>query len=58
MSPLSWLVLFLLGGALPLIPAVMRRGPGRGAAIALGVALIVVDLLMVAATIWLTRSRG
>lgn len=56
MSPLGWALLFLLGGALPLIPALMRPGAGK-IGLMLGVALILLDLLMVAATIWLVRGR-
>jgi len=54
-APLEWLIVLLLAGSLPLIPAVMRPGRGR-AVLAIGVGLLVLDLVMVAGTIWLLRG--
>ena len=56
MSPGGWLLVFLLAGALPLIPAVMRPGADK-TGLALGVGLLLVDLLMVAATVWALRGH-
>jgi hypothetical protein len=55
-SPAGWLLIFLLGGALALIPAVMRPGAGK-VGLAMGVALLLLDLLVVAGTVRLFRAR-
>ena len=58
MSTIGWFLVLVLGGALPFLPALMRPELGRPAKLKLAAAVLAVDVLLAATTVWALRSWG
>ena len=57
MSPLGWFLIFLFGGALPFLPALMRPEMTRMAKLKLVAAVFAINALLAALTVWALFGR-
>ena len=58
MPPFGWCLGRVVGGALPLRPAVLRPGLGRRARVTLLAAVLAADVLLAGATVWALWRSG